>query len=231
MIYREDIIMRLPEFHNTYTLNIFSDASIIGRPGQYHGCYGAVAVNQDNVIDTVYKLVSNTTNNNSEIKGIRAALSLAYKYKDQFKNINIFSDSQISVFGLKHYIYNWKYNPKTHQFFGSGKNPIANQNVFVECHNMMVELDKCPTCNIKIYHQAGHVGKLFDSLVNACQVFCSSNGIKGKVDLNFIRYISTYNTFVDNMSRSILRRSVDEVRHGNYCDPIEFIPTQKINKY
>ena len=27
-----------------------------------------------------------------------------------FKNINIFSDSQIALFGLRDYIYNWKYN-------------------------------------------------------------------------------------------------------------------------
>lgn len=85
------------------------------------GCYGAVAVCGDQIIDSFYRISSRSTNNSCEIKGLRAAILLANKWKGQFSFINIFSDSQISVFGLKDYIYKWKYNPKDEKLYNSNE--------------------------------------------------------------------------------------------------------------
>ena len=96
--------IKLYDFYNFDTLNIFCDASITGKYGNQTGCYGVVAVYLDNIVDECYKLVSNTTSNQSELKGLRAAISMANKYKNNYKNINIFCDSQVSILGLRDYI-------------------------------------------------------------------------------------------------------------------------------
>lgn len=227
----KSIVFNIEEMYNESTLNIFCDASIARSGSSYNGCYGVVAVCMDDMLFSDFRLVSDTTNNNSEIKAIRAALSVANRFKTQFKQINIFSDSQISVYGLKYYIYNWKYNVNQKTLVSSSDKPVVNQEVFIEAHNMIVELEKYECCIISLYHQPGHIGTDYDSIIKASDVFCKSNNIRGNIDLNSIRYIGVYNNYVDNMSRSLLRRSINEVKTGNYCDPISFVATGKINKY
>lgn len=217
-------VVSLNRLYNKQTLNIFCDASIINDNGVFTGCYGVVGVVEDRIIDSMYKLASNTTNNNSEIKGIRGALSMANVWKDRYKYINIFSDSQISVFGLKKYIYKWRYKDGT--FYSNSGTPVANQYVFVEAHGQIEELVKHPNCIFSLYHQAGHISNDYNSLKRAANVFARSNNIQGKIDINMIRYISTYNNYVDVTSRNLLRRSNRTVE---YCDPIYFEPRGKIN--
>jgi ribonuclease HI len=183
------------------------------------GCYGVIAVVCDNIIDQNFKLVSNTTSNNSEIKGLRAAVSMANKWKDCFRFINIFSDSQISVFGLRDYIYNWRYNPNDGLLYGSANKPIVNQEIFIETHYILTELMQITNSSVRLFHQSGHIENGYDKLIYACKTFKKSNKINGKVDINFIRYISTYNNYVDNKSRQTLRNSN---RSLNYIDPISF---------
>lgn len=216
----------LDKFYNKSTLNIFSDASIIGSKKNFTGCYGVVAVCEDDVIDSLFRLVSHTTSNNSEIKGIRGAISIANKYKYNFKQINIFSDSQISVFGLRDYIYKWRYNVNNGLLYGTSGSPIVNQEIFIESYYML--LDIINTVPVSIFHQSGHVDNRYDRLKEAANVFARSNNIKGNIDLNFIRYISTYNNYVDQTSRSILRRSNTE---PEFIDPVSFSAKGKINRY
>lgn len=216
----------LDQFYNFNTLNIFCDASITGKGENQTGCYGAIAVVRDEIIDSIYRLASNTTNNESEVKGLRAAISLANKYKYQFPNINIFCDSQISIFGLRDYIYKWKFNIHTGLLYGTAGNPIANQSIFIESYYMLVDLDLIKRINL--FHQSGHVDNGYEKLRKAARVFIKSNNVRGNVDLNFIRYISTYNNYVDQTSRSILRHSI---LANEYTDPLIFQCKGKINRY
>ena len=213
-------------FYNTRTLNIFSDASIVSKKDGFDGCYGAVAVVMDDIIDKTFRQVSDTTVNNCEVKGLRAAIDIACKYKDQFDYINIFSDSQISIFGLRDYIFKWKYNIHDHLLYTSSGKPAVNQEIFIECHNMLLYSGLYNKINL--IHQSGHVDNRYSSLNQAACTFRKANGVNGKIDLNFIRYISTYNTYVDQTSRSILRRS--NMRENYYMDPIYFEAQGKINK-
>lgn len=220
--------INLSDFYNNDTLNIFCDASIIGKTGNFTGCYGVVAVVKDDIIDSCCRIASQTTNNNSEVKGLRAAISMANKWKNHFKVINIFSDSQISVFGLRDYIYRWRFNTNDNKLYGTSGSPVANQSIFIECHYMMKELQSITNTCIRIFHQSGHVGNDYNSIKEASVIFNRSNNIVGNIDLNFIRYISTYNNYVDNLSRSTLRRSNRKI---TYCDPIYFEAKGKINKF
>ena len=76
------------------TLNIFSDAST-----QYtSACYGAVAVNGDNIVDEYYRLNSDTTVPAAELRGMRCSLELALRNRYRFRNINIFIAIRCSIF-------------------------------------------------------------------------------------------------------------------------------------
>lgn len=213
--------MQLSQIYNNKTLNIFSDASMI----KDYGCYSVIAVCKDSIMDSYCHPVSNTTVNNSEIKGLRAALTLALRWQNAFDHINIFSDSLISVMGIREYIYGWRYNPKDQLLYTSTKKPASNQFIFIECHQMLMELSKNPNCIIRIFHQNGHINNSYGELLKAMNTFIKTNYIHGKVDLNLIRYISTYNNYVDNYSRTTLRNT-DKTKL--YVDPVEFYAKQKI---
>ncbi len=214
-------------FKNEDTLNIFSDASMRTVKKSTHtlaSCYGAVAVHKDQIIDEMFRIQSISTVPAAEIRGIRCSLALALKWRSKFRVINIFSDSQISVFGLRDYIYNWRYNQNTHKYY-LGKhgqsNEVKNQELFIECFQMLQELSR--TNIVNIFHQSGHVESGFDSIRNAADVFSKSNGIIGTVSYEIIRYISVYNNYVDNKSRSFIRTT--NVFDNEYIDAIEFYPT------
>ena len=105
------------DFCKNDVLNIFSDASMAKYKGKGIGCYAVIAVVKNDIIDSCYRIVSDTTSNESEIKGVRMAISIANKYKYQFKTINIFSDSLYSINGLMNYIYKWKYKPRNNLLY------------------------------------------------------------------------------------------------------------------
>lgn len=214
--------------HNSDTLNIFSDASMrsIGNR-KLATCYGSVAVNKDNIIDEVFRLQSVSTVPAAEIRGIRCSLSLALKYRYMYKNINIFSDSQIALFGLRDYIYKWKYNPNDGLLYNGLNSPVKNQELYIETFFMLMELEK--TNNVCLYHQNGHVDSNVEALRKSLDVFKNSNNIHGKIDYNVARYISLYNNYVDNKSRSIVRRT--NVFENDFHDLISFHPMSGLPTY
>lgn len=210
----------LGSFYRSDVLNIFSDASITGKPGNQTGCYGVVGVVKDDIIDSTYRFSTHTTSNESEVKGLRAAIDMAMKYAGKFACINIFCDSQISVFGLREYIYKWRYNPKDGRLYSSLGKPVVNQDIFVECRLMLDEICTKTGTIVALYHQSGHIDNRYDDLKKAAYTFGRSNNFVGNIDLNFVRYISTYNNFVDHNSRSLLRRT--NTRGLEIIDPISF---------
>lgn len=209
--------------YNPLMLNLFSDASIISRNNSYIGCYGSLAVTGDKILEKKYILDSDTTVNKCEIKGIRSSLELAIKYADNFRFVNVFSDSQVSIFGLRDYIYKWKY--RDNKLFTSSGKPAANQSIFIEC----IRLLDNPAIDgkINLFHQNGHINNSYDKLTRAGKVFMESNNIIGNIDLNLIRYISTYNDIVDRESRSIL---INSDKNSQYGDAISYVPKGQIVK-
>lgn len=215
--------MDKPQIDNPHSLNIFSDASIRKRGKLYDGCYGAVAVHNNTVIDKIYRISSNTTNNNSEIKGVRAAVLLAIRNGNNFRNINIFSDSQISIFGIRERFDTWMFNPKDGKLYGSMNQIIKSQEVYIEIMSLIQQFNLC----VSFWHQKGHVKNDYDSLVRAQHVFAASNRIRENIDLSLIRYLSYYNNMVDNESRSILNHT--DIYSCNYINPIIFYPVNYNN--
>lgn len=203
---------------NQDTLNIFSDASMRRRTKNIlDACYGSVAVCCDTIIDELFRISSESTVPAAEIRGIRCSLSLALKYKYNYRIINIFSDSQIALLGLRDYIYGWKYRNDGHIYNKSAK-IVKNEELYIECFQMLQELRK--TNIVNLYHQAGHVENGLQNLKEGINVFKISNNIMGTVDYNTIRYISLYNNYVDSKSRSFIK-SIN-IYENTFVDPLIF---------
>lgn len=213
--------MNLEQIDNPYTLNIFSDASIKNKHKSFDGCYGAVAVVNNTIIDEIYRIATDTTNNNAEIKGVRAAVLLAIRHGSNFQNVNIFSDSQISILGIRERFPNWNYNQRSDTLYGYDRNPIKSQEIFIEILELIRQFD----LRVVIWHQKGHVKNTFESLTNASHVFAASNRVRDVIDLNLIRYISYYNNIVDDKSRKILMASNTAKL---FTTPVIFHPTNYV---
>ena len=212
-------------FNNPDTLNLFSDAScdnatFRAKNNKINGCSGAIAVWCDRIIDEDYRVNNDETVPAAEIRGMRLSLSFALKYRYQFRVMNLFCDSQIAVKSLRDYIYYWEYNPKTDMFYGGSGRPVKNYQLILECFAMMQELRKTNVLNV--FHQRGHVEPGFDSLEQAKYAFERLNGMYGTVDMDVIRFVSTYNNYVDDKSRRILKAT--DYKNHYYTDAIEYLP-------
>ena len=222
----------LDNFVNDYTINIFTDASILNHPnGMTSGCYGAIVTRNRMIIDSDYKICTDSTSNNSEIKAIRSGVNLAIKWRNLSNNsvtINLFSDSQISILGIRDRIFSWR--NKRDNLVGYGNSPIKNQSVFIEIVNLVINSGLI----INFYHQKGHVPiKNYEKLNKAIHVFESSNGIRDGVDPELIKFISIMNNKVDNYSRKLLYQ-VNDWGDFNKRDAFEFYPfnhTMKLKQY
>lgn len=201
-------------------INIFCDASIRQKGKGFAGCYGAICVVGDSIIDESYRVITNTTSNNAEIYAIREGILLAIRHRKRFPYVNIFSDSQVSIFGIRDRIHGWTI--KNGMVYGSN-GPIHSCEVYLEIMQMI--LDYQNQLYITFFHQKGHVDNNYKSINHACHVFMNSNNIREKVDLNFIRYISNYNNIVDRKSRSILSNT--NIRNLNTRDAFEFSTTEE----
>jgi ribonuclease HI len=207
----------LKDFYNGKTLNIFSDASMIKSTKQYIGCYGSIAVTCDDIIDQHYSICSCTTTPACELRGIRSSIIFAIKYGYGFETINIFSDSQISIYSIREYMFKWKIHDGN--FYTGGGTIAKNGSLIMECHRLL-QHPELQDKNINLLHQLGHINtSKYNDLIKSSSEFSAANNVVGTIDLNFIRYIASYNNMVDHQSRSILRRAN---KRNNYEDAIEF---------
>lgn len=215
-------IFNINMIYNTHTLNIFCDASYKSK--NRLACYGVVATCMDDIIDYRYKLVSNTSSNGGELRGFRCAIDLALRHINEYEYINIFCDSQFSILGVRDYYFTWKYINGS--LINSQNKEAALQEIFNECQNMIYQSGIYT--KLKLFYQPGHVGTSFGNLNNAIKKFKNGNYLKCNIDINLMRYISTYNNYVDQNSRSFLNRSDFSKK---YVDPVKFVPLNKINIY
>lgn len=217
-------------FDNSKILNIFCDASIKNskRFDATIGCAGATAVvstgipGEFYIKDTETRLLFKTTNNIAELNAIDLAVSMAYKYGQDFKVINIFSDSQVSVNSLRTWIFWWMESAKNGVLY-STSGVVANQEIILRIVTRIVRFNRC----INILHQKGHVKTSDESLDNAYEVFFKSNP---QVDPNVITYndikiASNYNNFIDAHTRNI----VNAVEVGNYNEDAILVTQTKSN--
>ena len=106
--------LKVDKFSNFETLNIFTDSAT-----NKHGrAFGAIFVNQNDIINEDIRKASGFTNNALELMGIRTGLSYILYYSQFYKYINIFSDSDYAVHMIKEGVYNnWQFIPNIIFFY------------------------------------------------------------------------------------------------------------------
>lgn len=182
------------------TLNIFCDASISKFPDETIGCPGSIAVinTPDAVIASgVTRFLRYSSNNNAEITAIMMAIELALSLRESYETINIFSDSKISVYGLRKWIFDWLNDVRDGEMYSSSGTPVANQQIFISIVNLVVKND----FKLNLYHQKGHVSG--NGIDIAKKVFLESNDIL--LTDEEARYISTFNDYIDKATKTELR--------------------------
>jgi ribonuclease HI len=209
-------MIKLEDFNNDYTLNIFVDGTTIrnvkghcdmdNMAGQrIDGAYGAIAVRGfKEIIDAEAFQTSYITNNLNELRAIKEGVLLAIRnrYKFDCSTINLFSDSNINLVNIKQRAPNWKIrdNKILGVNKGGGLKGLKGEEIYSEMYYLMKEYN----IHINFYHCMAHVRNTTVHLEQADHMFKASNGIRDIVDPKLIGVISEYNNYIDDILRQYL---------------------------
>lgn len=193
---------------NFNVFDIYTDASIDLQ--KKVGCAGALVVNRktNEIKNEIFALRYNATNNLCEIiaiwLGIYQAIGLLNTEQEAF-HVNLFSDSQISLFGMREWIPGWIRNRKGDTMISS-TGVVANQEWFRDAYHAILGSG----LKIKLFHQKGHVDvNSPKSLYIAEKTFRTSN-VNSLHMINITpQTISNYNNKVDEDTRSIVHAVCD----------------------
>lgn len=181
-------------------LNIFTDASITTTIyGETIGCSGAICLENNNIAK--YEISRDSTNNISEISAVRLGILLALEMENlsMIDSINIWSDSQWSIFGLTKWIESWTKNAINYRLMNSSGQYVKNQQIFLSIIKLIIDNN----LHVNFYHIKGHVDeKSIKSINHATSVFYKSNGIR--ISRDKIYNAVKMNNLVDNTTRKIL---------------------------
>ena len=194
-------MIRYNQIFNEKTLNIFTDASVYNYKGETMGAPGYVAVIGDTFYTERSTILRESTNNESELYAIYMAIQLALQLRNQVEVINIFSDSQFAVFGLREWIFNWMNHIKNDRLFNSSDKEVANQKLFMNIIYTILLYD----LRISIYHNRGHFKK--NQVKEFIKLFTKHNFLNDYIDYEAAYKIMYYNDKVDNNTRNLLHQT------------------------
>lgn len=203
---------------NDQSISIFTDASFKAF-GKYNGlgtvCSGACVYNNDILIDQQYFIDTNKTVQQGELYAILMGISMMYKYRN-FKNIRLFSDSQTSIFAIRDRIFKWLNLQKKYGGVLDEGGEIKNVNYIMNIvHTLLAN-----NIPIELYHVKGHVNvNSNDSVINAINVFRSSNNINLNIDYDLIKQLAICNDQVDRFTKFMLNYNTD---YASYRNAINF---------
>lgn len=183
--------------------DIYVDASI--NLEQKLGCAGMALVDRkrDTMVDSRYLVKPNATNNMCEIiaiwMGIYRAIELLYFESLPF-HVNIFSDSQISLFGMREWLPSWIRKRNGNVLINSS-GAVSNQIWYEDAYHAIISSG----IKIKFFHQKGHVDENRQlSLFAAEKAFRTSNNMTPHMAGTSPAILAKYNNFVDTTSRDII---------------------------
>ena len=194
---------------NDTTLNIFTDASITRINNYYQtdsnyfiSCPGCVSLIREEVVDLKYDILKDCTNNRGEIYAILLAINSIVKLlplHPEIQTINIYSDSKISVYGLREWIFKW--TVEDNQLINSSGKSVANQDIFLPIIYSIMQLQ----LNVSIFHLNGHVSydspkQRYDFITS----FRENNLIPNFLSNDLVDILINYNNYIDKFTRDQL---------------------------
>lgn len=199
-------------FVNEYTLNIFTDASIVKKTidadGKkidfFIGSPGVLCYIGDQLVDEYHTVLIDCTNNQSEITaiqyGVIRGLSIA-AMNGAIKNINIFSDSKLCIFSLREWIFNWVKNMNNGILYSSSGSKVANQLHFISVIDTVIQGNR----DIRFYHVRGHFNSnSFKDRIKFKNSFMKENYFDSYIDERLIDFFISANYLVDKITRDEL---------------------------
>lgn len=189
------------------TFDIFCDASVNGA-NLRGACAGALIVERGNRNSYIQAVIQpNGTNNSGEICALLIGVNSAIAIKESTGEqcvFNIFSDSIISIRGVREWIFGWISSARANGnnvFISSSNKPVINQMYFKLIFNNIL----LHNLDVHFYHQDGHVvGKFYKAESN----FVKVNGVYPiRLGLT-IAELCTFNNYIDGRTRAILKRYI-----------------------
>ena len=207
-------------------INFFTDASIVNKNISLPAYIAIEGM-------TYYELVpcgmalANSTNNEGEVYAIKMAIqacidpiilaSMDANYGGRY--INIFSDSKITVFGLREWYASWIKNKRNGILVSSSGTPVANQEIYISIMRMIHDYD----LKVNFYHVSGHVNysnkkeiyksmedfKKFNYGISISPIFAGELAILNDRIDKFSRTISLNNP-IDIKTNEIFKASIEE---------------------
>jgi len=149
-------------------LEIWTDGSSLGNPGP--GGWGAVFVEDNNIIQELGGCDKSTTNNKMELQAVIETLKyLNGSDISSNKEVIIFTDSNYVLNGITSWIYNWEKNGwKT-----AGKKEVMNQEIWKE----LIRLVRNFKGKINWQKVKGHSGHVYNDKADEIATNCASSQI------------------------------------------------------
>lgn len=196
-------------------LNIFTDASIkvVGK-NKWDGCSGAISYDTDvSRVDEKLVILRDCTNNIAELTAIEIGVDMAIDNVGRYSRINLFSDSRISVLGLRDWFWKWIHYYKGQPLaeaiehmkcmYSSTGEPVKNSIIILNIISKICSINPNITM-FNIYHCKGH------SKTNVYKVqstFLEVNRIR--ISVEDASLLAHCNDEVDNLTRDILLEDID----------------------
>ena len=187
-------------------LNIFTDASVINRSISLPA-FIMLDGKENKEVNHYGMALANSTNNEGEVYAIKLAIQsclnpFILNMMDIYyggRYINIFSDSKITVLGLREWYASWIKNKRNGILVSSSGTPVANQEIFIYIMKMIHDYD----LKVNFYHVSGHV-----NVHNSKQLFTMIQDFRKfnydiRISYEFAAFISDMNNKIDNFTRSI----------------------------
>lgn len=203
-----------------HILNVFADASINTKLGI--ACAGAMLYDaetnyQQYPNQTEYIVQINATNNSAEILAICGAINLAYVnmcangYSVDSTIVNVFSDSKISLIGLREWLFDWvRRQSDAGVLYNSSGNVVANQVRFIDIVRMILD----DRMNVRFIHQRGHVPvSKYNNKAMVTEFIKENDGFMENTSVTFGE-ASSKNDAVDKTTRYVVTTIVQCLKNG-----------------
>lgn len=202
-------MINVDAFFNDSTVNVFTDASIKNHGQITESIAGAIIVRgTEDFKEQCYTRLLPSTNNEGEIYAIYMGILKCVEIKNicngKYTTFNIFSDSRISVYGLREWYLAWIKNSReafSDKLINSSGEEVKNQQLFIQCFNTILNNG----IHINLYHIRGHINiKSKKDRKKFIKDFMESNNITDIPSDNLIDALIHYNDIVDTTSRALL---------------------------
>lgn len=193
--------------HYFNAINCFTDASKTNINGVDTICAGYAVVYQNQILDSGLKVVYNATSMYGEELAIYMGMDALLSYAKYDTFLNLFSDSQVGIFSLRKWIFNWIKKNDTSlvkSFIKSDGTLVANQ----ELLTAIVGLINATGVHTSLYHIRGHMNphKVSD-MKTFIEAFVRFNNENMTEDI--ARELIYYNDVVDRATRDHLFQTIE----------------------